>query len=250
MTQSYQDKKAFFNQIITIYGRNAVFEALEDDNLEFYKLHLADSNKDAAILSKIIQKASVRGIEIVYHDKKELSRISKNGKQDQGIAADILCPGHQHYTDFLLQPPTEFSFIAVDGVTNPQNLGMIIRSICASHLSGLLLPTTGNAAIGPLVIKASVGTVFRTPILRCDKLEDALVDFKKSATQICCLTSQAKESLYDFQPKARTIYVLGNESEGVSKNVSQLADTRLVIPMNRKVESLNVAVTAALIAFR
>ena len=90
---AYRNKKAFFDRVITVYGRNPVLEALQDDSLECYRLHLADSNKAAPVLAQMQALARQRDIEILIHSKRDLSRISHNGKQDQGVAADILCPG-------------------------------------------------------------------------------------------------------------------------------------------------------------
>jgi 23S rRNA (guanosine2251-2'-O)-methyltransferase len=139
--------------------------------------------------------------------------------------------------------------IALDRITNPQNLGMIIRSVCAGNIDGLLLPQKGCAALSPLVIKASTGTLFKTPVIYCDTIEQGLKVFKENGAQICTLSLQAKKSLFSHQATGLTIYVLGNETEGVSPAVAKLADQELIIPMQNNVESLNVAITAALIAF-
>jgi 23S rRNA (guanosine2251-2'-O)-methyltransferase len=86
----YLAKKAFFDKVLTIYGRNAVLEALEDEAVTIHKLHLSKSNKDAKILEDMKALAKRREIDVSYHDKQSLSRISKNAKQDQGVALDIV----------------------------------------------------------------------------------------------------------------------------------------------------------------
>ncbi len=139
--------------------------------------------------------------------------------------------------------------LALDGITNPQNLGMILRSATAGFIDGVLLAKKGNAALGPLVIKASAGTAYRAPIIHCDDLADSLASLKKQGFSIATLEADATASLFATKPGARQIYVLGNETEGVSKAVKKLSDTPLHIPMQRGVESLNVAVTASLIAY-
>lgn len=248
----YQQKKAFFASLLTIYGRKPVLEALQDLNLNIYKLHLASSNKGGGIIDQIINHAEQRQIEIQWHDRKALSRISKNSKQDQGVAADINIDRHLPLNRFLQQQPAAkpFKLIALDRITNPQNLGMIIRSVCAGYVDGLLLPTKGSAALSPLVIKASAGTLFKTTLLHCDSLQQGLAQLKHHNATICTLSSHASQSLFDYQPQASVVYVLGNETEGVSAEISQLSDQQLAIPMENGVESLNVAVTAALIAFQ
>lgn len=256
-SQAYLEKKKFFDGLLTVYGRKPVLEALQDKATDIHRLHLAESNKSAEILDDIIKIAKHKGAEILYHNRSALSRISKNSSQDQGVAADLICRGFQTYDSFLEKhvelgknAGKKFTLLALDGVNNPQNLGMIIRSACAGNIDGILLPQQGTAQIDPLVIKASAGTVFRAPILRCKNLAEALKEFKTAGAVICSLSSHAKPTLKEFSPEHSCIYVLGNETDGVSKEVSQLCNESVRIPMNNGVESLNVAVTAALIAFR
>ncbi|MES2825510.1 MAG: RNA methyltransferase [Pseudomonadota bacterium] len=250
-SQAYLDKKKLFDGMLTVYGRKPVLEALQDKSTQIHRLHLADSNKSAAIMDNIIALAKNKGAEILYHNRQALSRISKNSSQDQGVAADLICRGFQTYDNFLqTSAGQKFTLLALDGISNPQNLGMIIRSACAGNIDGILLPQYGSAQIDPLVIKASAGTVFRAPILRCNSLAAALKDFKTQGTIICALSSHAKIELKEFFPAQACIYVLGNETDGVSKEVAQLCNEKVRIAMNNGVESLNVAVTAALIAFR
>ncbi len=248
---AYIEKKRFFDSLMTIYGRKTVLEALQDDATYIYRLHLAKSNKPAPILDEIISLAKAKGAEIIYHDRQSLSRISKNAAQDQGVSADLQLRGYQFYDEFLAANKNRtYSLLALDGIQNPQNLGMIIRSACAGNIDGILLPQKGAAQIDPLVIKASAGTVFRAPLLRCKDLKVALEDFKKVGASVCVLSSHAKVELKNFAPAGSCIYVLGNESEGVSKEIEAISNECVHIPMNNGVESLNVAVTAALIAFR
>ena len=165
----YLAKKSFFDKIITIYGRNAVLEVLEDENIGVHKLHLADSNKVGTQLEKMVSIAHSRKIEIDYHDKKALSRISKNSKQDQGVALDIILE-HSLSEDEFLEKNSSFRVLALDGILNPQNLGMIIRSAAAGEIDALILPSKNSAQITPLVIKASAGTLFKLPIIKSKSL--------------------------------------------------------------------------------
>lgn len=242
-------KKPDLGKLITLYGRKPVLEALQDTTLQLFRLHMADSNRKEGILLEIERLANQRGLEIQTHGKRELSRISKNSQQDQGVALDIVMPGFQKAEDFLQELPSFFQLIAVDSITNPQNLGMIIRSVCASKITALLLPERGCAKLDALVIKASAGTLFKCPIIRCGNLAETLTLFLKKNTSVCVLDSHSKHSLFDHHPDSSIIYVLGNETEGVCKEVRALASTTLAIPLQNGVESLNVAVTAALIAF-
>ncbi len=244
----YLAKKAFFAKIITIYGRNAVLEVLEDNAITVHKLHLSDSNKPIAQLEKMANLAKKRGVEIAYHDKKGLSRISKNAKQDQGVALDILLE-HAMGDEEFIKKHNSYKIIALDGIHNPQNLGMIIRSCVAGDVDAILLPTKNSAQISPLVIKASVGTLFKIPIIKTNSLTTSLKKFKESQAQLYTLSSHAKKSYKEQNYGSKSIFILGNESEGVTKEVEKLSNTSIIIPMKRGVESLNVAVTASLLAF-
>ena len=244
----YLAKRAFFDKIITIYGRNAVLEALEDKTITLHKLHFSDSNKSVAQLDKMVTLAKKRDIEIAYHDKKSLSRISKNAKQDQGVALDIVLEKSLTQEEFLAQN-SSFRLLALDGILNPQNLGMIIRSATAGEIDAILLPSKNSAQITPLVIKASVGTVFKMPIIKVKNLAKSLEAFKKEKATIYTLSSYATKRYKDEEYGKKTVFVLGNESEGVSKEIEALSTTSISIPMKRGVESLNVAVTASLLAF-
>ena len=249
-SQEYLDKKRFFDQLLTIFGRKPVLEALQEKSSKIYRLHLAESNKKAKILDDIIALAKNKGAEILYHDSKALSRISKNAKQDQGIAADLICDGYQSHSSFLAKQTGPFELLAIDNITNPQNLGMIIRSAAAGQIDGILLPQQGCARLDALVIKASAGTLFKAPILRCGKLIDALKDCQQHGARICGLSSHATETLGQYQSTQGSVFVVGNETDGLSKAVENICDHWLSIPMRNGVESLNVAVTASLIAFR
>ena len=247
-SSTYLQKKAFFDKVLTIYGRNAVFEALNDDSLKIYKLHLSSSNKPAKIIDDIVSLADKRDIETIYHDKKSLSRISKNAKQDQGVALDIVLEHFVDEDEFLKQKK-DYKILALDGISNPQNLGMIIRSATAGDIDAVIIPSKGTSAITPLVIKASVGTIFRMPIIRTSSLTNTLLKFKQNDTHIYTLSSHALKSYKEENYSDRVIFVLGNETIGVSKEVESISDNAISIPMKRGVESLNVAVTASLLAF-
>ncbi len=244
-SQEYKDKKAFFEKIITLYGRNVVIEVLQDENVEVHKLHMASSNKTDGAIKSILSLAKSRKVEITYHEKNSLSRISKNAKQDQGVAIDIMAKSYKNAKE--IQSMSAFRLIALDGIQNPQNLGMIIRSCAAGNVDGIILPKKNSAKISPLVIKASAGTLFKLPIYFCNALEDILPTLEE--TKIYSLSSHAKNNVYNVSTTQKSIFVLGNESDGVSPEVEELCNDSISIPMQRGVESLNVAVTASLVAF-
>jgi 23S rRNA (guanosine2251-2'-O)-methyltransferase len=247
MSENYKRNRDFGN--LTIYGRKPVLEALQDSNIQVLRLHLSRSNKDSGATRQLIALAEERDVLIARHGKLELSRISRNSRQDQGVAADLLCPS-LHDASQLLEQRHSQRLVALDRINNPQNLGMAIRSIAASGSQGLLLSREpGNTRLSPLVVKASAGTFFKTPIYYCDRLASTLLELQQDGFSIITLNANAPTSLFEAPLPERCIFVLGNESEGISAEIEQLADTNVAIPLQRGVESLNVAVTAALVAF-
>lgn len=237
--------------MLTVYGRKPALEVLLDPALECHALHLADSNRDSETIERLREAARRRGIPVKEHSREALSRISRNGRQDQGVAVDVVCPAFTELDDWLADLPGRPArrLLVLDGITNPQNLGMIIRSAAAGGIDGILWSRRGNAALGPLVVKASAGTVYRAPLVSCDETGGALRACRDAGVEICILAADAALSLFEHRPRGHCAYVLGNETEGVSGQVRALADTALAIPMANGVESLNVAVTASLIAY-
>jgi len=248
MTDSpeYLAKRAFFDSLITLYGRNVAVEILRDEKVKIHKLHLSKSNRVDETIEEILALAEARGIEVKYHTKDSLSRISKNSAQDQGVALDVEAQNYRNAKNIAQDFPQNFRLLALDGINNPQNLGMIVRSAAASKVDGIILPKKNSTKLSPLVMKASAGTLFKIPIYYCETLSDVL---PLENTSVITLSSHAHDDIHSLQIPARAVFVLGNESEGVSDEIEALSTSRVSIPMHRGVESLNVAITAGIVCF-
>lgn len=247
----YQQKKSFYQHVMVVYGRKPVLEALQSPQLDCLRLHLANSNRSSVtIMNDIIDIANKRNIEIQYHDRQALARISKNGKQDQGACLDIHCPKHQSLEDFLKHHQAPLRLLALENVTNPQNLGMILRSACAGNIDGIVIADKGTAKLDALVIKSSAGTVFRAPILRCSNIQSGLLGCKNRGAELIGLEGSSSRDFFSYRENPFVVYVLGNETKGLTHSTKELCKTTLSIAMNNGVESLNVAAVASLIAFK
>ncbi|MEX2366029.1 MAG: TrmH family RNA methyltransferase, partial [Pseudohongiellaceae bacterium] len=141
------------------------------------------------------QLARKQGAEIFEHAPQALSRISKNAKQDQGVAADIACPNFMTLEQLISARKSTQRVIELDRITNPQNLGMIILSVSASKFYALILPRKGCAALSPLVIKASAGTLLKAPVVQVDSLAEALGELRRAGHRIYSLSLAAEHSL-------------------------------------------------------
>ena len=235
------------DQFLTIYGRKPVVEILHEDGVEIEKIFLAKKAK-GDIIKQIIERCDLIDVPIFRVSPEEVSRISKNPKQDQGVALDIRTPLFDHAAHFLDHlDRSDIKLLAIDGVTTPANVGMIIRNVSAFGLDGVIIPWKGTAKLNALVIKASAGTLFKTVVLRCERLAQILKKAKQLDFEIITLEGKASDTMYDTQFSSRSIFVLGNETHGVSQAVRDESSLPLSIPMSNGVESLNVACAAAVI---
>lgn len=250
-SKDYARRREQFRRMLTVYGRKPAMEAMRDPDLDCRILHLASSNREDGLIRELRALASQRGMEVREHDRAALSRISRNGKQDQGVALDVLCPGFQSLDTFLgsLKPDGRTRLLAFDGVTNPQNMGMSLRSARGAGVDGVLYADHGNPALGPLVIKASAGTIYSAPLLRCERIASAAGACLDAGFTLYTLEANAARSLFTTDFADRSLFILGGETEGVSAETRSLAHTALSIPMAEGVESLNVAVSAALVSY-
>lgn len=250
-SEDYKKKRSLYGGMLTLYGRNAVKEALLHPGTRPYRLHLATSNRESGVIKEIKDLALEQRAEICYHDRKALSRISKNQKQDQGVAVDLICEGFSDYRSFHA-PDEPFELIAVDRISNPVNLGMIIRTVSASPLSGIIIPRKGSAKLDALVVKASAGNLFKARIYMCEDLSTSLAYFKMHyGCLISGLTADADQPISTLGAgiKESRIFILANESYGLDESIAQLCDEKIAIPMANQVDSLNVAVAAGIVAF-
>ena len=245
---SYALRKQQFDNMITLYGRQVVHELLREPGVEIFRVHLADSNRAGGIISEIEALARERQVEIIYHSRQALSRISRNGRQDQGVAIDIQTNRYRSVDDV---DSAAGDLMALDRVTNPQNLGMIIRTVAASPLAGLVLPRKGSAKIDPLVHKASSGTLIHADLYHCADIGEGLKKLRNKGFEIIGLAGDGSRTINSMGEAVHPrVFVLGNETEGLSDETRRICDQLISIPLARNVESINVAAAAALVAFR
>lgn len=238
------------DRFITVYGRKPVLEVLEQPELPVHRVLVARGAK-GSIVDAIRRAARARGVTLIEKSPAEIHRISRNEKQDQGVAADVEAPGMRSLASYLagLGDDERALLFALDHVTTPANVGMILRSATVLGIDGVILPRRGCPEIGPLVIKASAGVAFRAPILRCAELADALSDAKLAGFCVYGLSDRGARDLAELRPRERSVFVLGNETEGVGEALHPLVDEWIRIPMASEGDSLNVSAAAAIVAY-
>ncbi len=239
---------------ITIYGRKPVLEALRVEGVAVDKVLVAKKAR-GAIVDEIEELARRAGAEVMRVDPREVTRISRNAKQDQGIVADVVAPAMDALARWLSLPASEGGpaarchLLVLDGLTNPQNVGMILRTAVAAGLDGVVVPRRGCPEVGPLVVKGSAGVAFRARILRTPSAAEALAALGEAGFVRYALAGEATDDLFSAPWPDRAVFVLGNETFGVGEGARARIDRHLRIPMTGGVESLNVAVAGALVAY-
>jgi 23S rRNA (guanosine2251-2'-O)-methyltransferase len=235
---------------ITIYGRKPVLEALGDATIEVDKVLLQTGAREQSA-KDIVAAAEARGVRLDRAAPEKITRISRNGRHDQGVVADVRAPAMrtvQAYVQDLGRASAE-RVLVLDGVTNPANVGMILRTATAAGLDGTVLPHAGVPDVGPLTIKASAGDAYRASILRAQTVEDALEALQDAGFAIYALGGAAETDIYAADYAQRAAFVLGSETYGVSESAARWVHQWIRIPMAGGVESLNVSSAATALAF-
>ncbi len=246
MTDSRHPRDRF----ITIYGRKPILELLEQRDRTIRRLVL-DARARGPIARKILALAEARGVEVERGDAALVTKLSRNAKQDQGVAADVEAPRMASLAQWLSTRDADASIRlwVLDGVSNASNVGMILRSAVACGVCGVVLPRRGCPEVGPMVIKASAGVAYEAPVLRVPTVHEAISLCEAHAVTLVGLTGSSAASLDDVGVPRRCAVALGNETTGLSAAVQDAAKERWRIPMAPGAESLNVAVAAAVVGF-
>jgi 23S rRNA (guanosine2251-2'-O)-methyltransferase len=236
------------DRFVTVYGRKPVLEALGDTTLQVDKVIMADSARGAAA-REIIDAASDRGVPVQRATAQRVKVLAGNGKQDQGVLADVVAPRMRLLSEALSGPRPPRGVLVLDGITTPANVGMILRTATAAGMGGIVVPRRGVAGIDPLVVKASAGVAFHAPVLKCATAAEAASMLHDAGYPLIAMDAGAPESLFEAALPGKAAFVLGSETAGVSPEVRDLVDTWVSIPMQGGVESLNVASAAAVLCF-
>lgn len=233
---------------MTVYGRKPVLEVLADPTLDVFQVILAENARGPAA-EEILDAADRRGVPVRRATAHRVKVLAGNGKQDQGVLADVIAPRMRALDAALSGGRPPRSVLVLDGITTPANVGMILRTATAAGLDGIVVPRRGVASIDPLVVKASAGVAFRAPVLRCATPADAAESLRSAGYRLFGMDGSARRTVFTATVPQRAAFVLGGETSGVSDAVRRQVQEWLRIPMNGGVESLNVASAAAVLCF-
>lgn len=235
------------DRFVTVYGRNPVIEVLDDPGLVVDKVVLAEGVRGHGI-GEIIGLARDRGVPLQRASAERVKKLAGNGRQDQGVFADVVAPRMRPLDD-ALDDVTLRRILLLDGITTPANVGMILRTATAAGIDGVVIPRRGVASIDPLVVKASAGVAFRAPILKAATAAEAAQALAAAGFHLVGLAADGPSSLFEATWPEHVAFVLGSETAGVSAEVAEHVRSWVSIPMAGGVESLNVAAAAAVVCF-
>jgi len=139
--------------------------------------------------------------------------------------------------------------LALDSLQDPGNMGTIIRTADSANINQIIINKTTVDPYSPKVIRSTMGAIYRTNIIEVEDLKATLKEMKLKGFQIITTDLKATQSIYDINYNNKTVVVIGNEANGVSQEILQTADKKVIIPMLGKTESLNASIAASIMIY-
>ncbi len=181
--------------------------------------------KDGSISKELLYK--IAKYECIYVTEKVFNILS-DVKSPQGILAVIQKSYLENEIDY-----SQDIIIALDDIQDPGNLGTILRTVDSAGLNQIIVSKNSSDSYSPKVVRSTMGAIFRVRIIETENLCETLKQIKSNNFEIVVTSLDAQDSIYDMQYKNKVI-VVGNEANGVSKQIQDLADKKVKIPMLRK----------------
>ena len=232
-----------------IEGRNAVIEALRAGE-SIDKIYLAKGETDKT-LGHIASTARAAGVVVVEADRRKLDAMSRTHAH-QGVIALAAVREYAAVEDILAaaQERGEAPLLVVcDEISDPHNLGAIIRTAECAGAHGVVIPKRRSAGLTAVVAKTSAGAVAHLPVARVPNIPSLLKDLKKQGMWIFGTAADGTTSLYDADLKGPAAIVIGSEGDGMTRLVSESCDFLVSIPMRGKLNSLNASAAAAILLY-
>lgn len=230
-------------------GRNAVTEALKAGRT-IDKVFLASGDTDST-LRYIASLAKKAGAVVTYCDRRKLDTMSQTGAH-QGVIAMAAARDYCSIEDILnlAQERGEAPLIVIcDEITDPHNLGAILRTAECAGAHGVIIPKRRNSGLTAVVAKASAGALEYMPVARVSNLTSAIKTLKEHGVWIYGTAADGAAPLYDTDLTGATAIVIGSEGAGMGRLVSEACDFMVSIPMKGHINSLNASNAAAILLY-
>jgi len=235
------------DDVETVLGRNPVLECLRA-GVPATALYVALGAQADERLTESVTLAADSGIAILEVPRTDLDRMTPNGLH-QGIALQVPPYEYIHPDDLLeiaLDTPPAL-LVALDNISDPRNLGAIVRSVAAFAGHGVLIPQRRSASVTAVAWRTSAGAAARIPIARATNLNRTLKDWADRGLQLVGLDAHGDTVLDDLDAEGPLVVVVGSEGKGLSRLVRQNCDAVVSIPMAGPAESLNASVAAGVV---
>jgi 23S rRNA (guanosine2251-2'-O)-methyltransferase len=230
-----------------VAGRNSVVEALRAQ-MPVSAVYVAEGAERDGRLREVFRVAAERGISLLEVARVELDRITE-GAVHQGLAARVPAYEYAHPSDLLdraVAAGEEPLIVALDSVTDPRNLGAVVRSAAGFGAHGVLIPERRSAGMTASAWKTSAGAAARLPVAQATNLTRQLKAYQQAGCMVVGLAADGDVSLPDFElAEGPLVIVVGSEGAGLSRLVAETCDQLLSIPMASGLESLNAGVAAS-----
>jgi 23S rRNA (guanosine2251-2'-O)-methyltransferase len=246
-SQPRRPAKRVDDDVETVLGRNPVLECLRA-GIPATALYVALGAQADERLTESVTLAADSGIAILEVPRTDLDRMTTNGLH-QGIALQV--PPYEYlHPDELLElaldaPPA--LLVALDNISDPRNLGAIVRSVAAFAGHGVLIPQRRSASVTAVAWRTSAGAAARIPVARATNLNRTLKNWADRALQLVGLDADGDTVLEDLDGAGPLVVVVGSEGKGLSRLVRQNCDAVVSIPMAGPAESLNASVAAGVV---
>lgn len=231
----------------TVLGRNPVLECLRA-GVPATALYVALGTEADERLTESVSRAADLGIAILEVPRTDLDRMTANHLH-QGIALQVPPYNYVHPDDLIAAaidaPPA--LLVALDNISDPRNLGAIVRSVAAFGGSGVLIPQRRSASVTAVAWRTSAGAAARIPVARATNLTRALKDWADRGVRVIGLDADGDTVLDDLDGTDPLVLVVGSEGKGLSRLVRQNCDEVVSIPMAGATESLNASVAAGVV---
>ena len=240
----HMDKK------IEIYGIRSIIEAIESSK-DISRVYLLKSNSHKSSLFKsLVSLLENNNIKYSFVPKEKFKKFeNKNHQGAVAILSPIKLLSIEELISVTFNKISSKTYVLLDGITDTRNFGAIVRTAVASNVDGIIIPQNNSAPVNSDVIKTSSGGVFKIPIARVNNIKDAILHLNSIEMNIISLSEKANKTIYDYNFKESTAIIMGSEEKGISKGVLSLSNEILKIPIDSKIDSLNVSSAFSAVAF-
>ncbi len=234
--KKFRDEK---NQFI-VEGIKLVAEAIEEKTNIDSVVVCEDCVNDGSIDKKLLYE--IARFKCVYVTEKIFDTLT-DVSNPQGILAVINRENQKNNIDY-----SQDFIVVLDGIQDPGNLGTILRTVDAAGLNQIILSKETADSFNPKVVRSTMGGIFRVNMIKSENLVDTLKGLQENGFEVVVTSLNTNNSIYSVNYNKKVI-VIGNEANGVSKEIQELADKKVKIPMLGKTESLNASVAAGIMIY-